>query len=102
LNYSIAGIDGPVQYGYSKKGNMKTKIFTLLAIMFLGSYPVIELTRVIVVSGTAYYPNMRNWFAVEIAAMWFLYLSIIPVYLFFTRTGFSLNRKKVTNDHAKG
>jgi hypothetical protein len=68
--------------------------------MFLGSYPVIELTRVIVVSGTSYYPDMKGWFTFEIAGMWLLYLSIIPVYLFFTRT--SLNKKKVTNNHVKG
>ena len=73
---------------------MRLRLLPLLAIMFLGSYPVIELTRVIVVSGTYYYPDMKGWFGVEIAAMWLFYLSIIPVYLLFTRPGFSLFRKK--------
>jgi hypothetical protein len=62
--------------------------------MFLGSYPVIELTRVIVVSGTSYYPEMKGWFTFEIAGMWLLYLSIIPVYLFFIPYIFSSKQRR--------
>jgi|PlaIllAssembly_1097288.scaffolds.fasta_scaffold1474041_1 hypothetical protein len=80
---------------------MRLRLLPLLAIMFLGSYPVIELTRVIVVSGTHYYPEMQGWFALEIAGMWLLYLSIIPVYLFFTRPGFSLNKRKAGSGDVK-
>ena len=70
--------------------------------MFLGSYPVVELTRVIAVSGTYYFPDMQGWFVFEIAGMWLLYLAIIPVYLFFTRPIFILNRKKANESHVKG
>ncbi len=81
---------------------MKIRYFPLIAIMFLGSYPVVELTRVIVVSGTHYYPEMQGWFAFEIAGMWLFYLSIIPIYLLFTRPGFILNKRKVNDGHVKG
>jgi hypothetical protein len=81
---------------------MKLRYLPLLAIMILGSYPVIELTRVIVVSGTYYFPDMKGWFALEIAAMWIFYLSIIPVYLLFTQPSFSLFRRKVSNNNVKG
>ncbi len=69
--------------------------------MFLGSYPIIELTRLILISGTFYFPGMQGWFAVEIATMWLFYVSIIPVYLLFTRPGFSLFRKKLGGGNVK-
>ena len=49
--------------------------------MLLGLYPIAELTRVIIVSGRYYFPDMDGQFIVEIAVMWVLYLLIIPVYL---------------------
>jgi uncharacterized membrane protein len=49
--------------------------------MLLGLYPIVELTRVIVVSGEHYFPEMGGQFAAEIAIMWTLYLLIIPVFL---------------------
>lgn len=58
------------------------KYLGLALIMLLGLYPIIELTRVIVISGEAYFPEMKGQFAAEIAIMWTLYLSIIPVFLF--------------------
>lgn len=81
---------------------MRLRYFPLLAIMFLSSYPVVELTRLIIVSGSLYYPEMQGWFVFELAGMWLLYLSIIPVYLYFTRPGFGLNRKKVGGGDVKG
>jgi hypothetical protein len=53
----------------------------LSLIMLLALYPIIELTRVIVVSGQFYFPQMEGQFWVEIAFMWTMYLSIIPVFL---------------------
>jgi len=61
------------------------KYLGLTLIMLLGLYPIAELTRVIVVSGTYYYPEMDGQFAAEIAIMWLLYLSIIPIFLLINR-----------------
>ncbi len=58
------------------------KYLGLALIMLLGLYPIIELTRVIIISGEAYFPEMKGQFAAEIAIMWILYLSIVPVFLF--------------------
>jgi hypothetical protein len=63
------------------------KYLGLDLVMLLGLYPVAELTRVIIVSGTYYFPEMHGQFAVEIALMWILYLSIIPVFLFINGRG---------------
>ncbi len=49
--------------------------------MLLGLYPITELTRIIIVSGEFYFPEMKGQFAAEIAIMWILYLSIVPVFL---------------------
>ncbi len=81
---------------------MKLRYLPLLAIMFLGSYPVIELTRVILVDGRHYYPELLGWFIFEIAGMWLPYLAIVPIYLFFTRPSFGLKRKKVGGGDVKG
>jgi len=59
--------------------------------MLLGLYPVVELTRVIIVGGTYYFPEMRFKFATEITVMWVLYLAIIPVFLM-------INRQKPTDN----
>ena len=61
------------------------KYLSLLLIMLLGLYPIVELTRVIVVSGTYYFPDMDAQFTLEIVLMWILYLSIVPVFLFYSR-----------------
>jgi len=53
----------------------------LVLIMLLALYPIAELTRVILVSGEYYFPEMKGQFGAEIAIMWLLYLSIIPVFL---------------------
>ncbi len=57
----------------------------LILVMLLGLYPIIELTRVIIVSGRYYFPDMDAQFFAEVAIMWLLYLSIIPVFLFISK-----------------
>lgn len=59
------------------------KYLGLALVMLLGLYPIVELTRVIIVSGQFYFPEMKGQFAAEIAVMWVLYLSIVPVFLLF-------------------
>ncbi len=59
------------------------KYLVLSLVMLLGLYPITELTRVIIVSGEYYFPEMKGQFAAEIAIMWILYLSIVPVFLVF-------------------
>lgn len=59
------------------------KYLVLILVMLLGLYPIIELTRVIIVSGEIYFPEMTGQFVAEIAIMWTLYLSIAPVFLVF-------------------
>ncbi len=59
------------------------KYLVLALVMLLGLYPITELTRVIIVSGEYYFPEMKGQFAAEIAIMWILYLSIVPVFLVF-------------------
>ncbi len=61
----------------------KIKYLGLALVMLLGLYPIAELTRVIIVSGEFYFPEMKGQFAAEIAIMWILYLSIVPVFLLF-------------------
>lgn len=61
------------------------KGLTLSLIMSGGLYPTVELTRVILVSGTYYYPGMTHYFYLEIAGMWIFYLAIIPVFLLFAK-----------------
>lgn len=58
------------------------KYLGLTLVMLLALYPIAELTRVILVSGEYYFPEMRGQFGAEIAIMWILYLSIVPVFLF--------------------
>jgi hypothetical protein len=57
------------------------KYLVLILIMLLALYPIAELTRVILVSGEFYFPEMKGQFAAEIAIMWVLYLSIVPLFL---------------------
>jgi uncharacterized membrane protein len=57
------------------------KYLGLTLVMLLGLYPIVELTRVIIVSGEFYFPEMKGQFAAEIAIMWILYLAIVPVFL---------------------
>lgn len=59
------------------------KYLGLTLVMLLGLYPIAELTRVIIVSGEFYFPNMKGQFVAEIAVMWILYLSIAPVFMIF-------------------
>jgi hypothetical protein len=69
------------------------KYLGLALVMLLGLYPIAELTRVIVVSGTYYFPDMKGQFAAEIIVMWLLYLMIAPVYLMIVNRRFKLFRK---------
>ena len=52
-------------------------------VMFLGAYPIIELTRVIVISEFIRHIHTDEiplWqFGLEIGLMWVVYLSIIPI-----------------------
>jgi hypothetical protein len=57
------------------------KYLVLILIMLLALYPIAELTRVILISGEFYFPEMKGQFAAEIAIMWVLYLSIVPLFL---------------------
>ena len=57
------------------------KYLGLVLVMLLGLYPIVELTRVIVVSGVYYFPEMKGQFAAEVGIMWILYLMIVPVFL---------------------
>jgi hypothetical protein len=57
------------------------KFLGLALVMLLSLYPIAELTRVILVSGNYYFPEMEGQFAAEITIMWVLYLSIVPVFL---------------------
>ena len=62
--------------------------------MLLALYPIAELTRVIVVSGEYYFPGMKGQFGFELAAMWTMYLAIIPVFLL-------INNHKIRNYRKK-
>jgi uncharacterized membrane protein len=57
------------------------KYLGLALIMLLALYPIAELTRVILVSGEYYFPEMKGQFGAEITVMWAMYLAIIPVFL---------------------
>ena len=57
------------------------KLLGLALIMLMALYPIAELTRVILVSGEYYFPEMKGQFGAEITIMWAMYLSIIPVFL---------------------
>jgi hypothetical protein len=63
------------------------RMIGLIVIMLSALYPVVELTRVIIVSGTYYLPEMRGHYVAEIIAMWVLYLGIIPVFILIGTTG---------------
>lgn len=57
------------------------KYWILALILALTAYAPIELTRVIVLSGWFYFPEMQGQFIGELITMWTLYLLIIPVFL---------------------
>jgi hypothetical protein len=57
------------------------KFLGLVLVMLLALYPIAELTRVILVSGEYYFPEMKGQFGAEIAIMWSMYIMIIPVFL---------------------
>jgi uncharacterized membrane protein len=61
----------------------RLKYLGLIMIMLLALYPIAELTRVIIVSGTYYFPEMEGQLIAETTIMWVLYLSIVPVFLLF-------------------
>lgn len=64
---------------------MKCRWLVLAIIMLCGLYPVLELTRMILVAWEWYYPAMGGEFIREIALMWLMYLGIIPLYIWVTR-----------------
>jgi uncharacterized membrane protein len=70
--------------------NRSIKYLGLVLVMLLGLYPIVELTRVIVVSGVYYFPEMKGQFAAEISIMWILYIMIVPVFLL-------LNQHRIRN-----
>jgi hypothetical protein len=71
--------------------------------MLLGLYPIIELTRVIIVSGRYYFPDMDAQFFAEVAIMWLLYLAIIPVFLFISKhISIKVSRRKKENPGTTG
>ena len=55
---------------------MKMVIFL---VMVLCLYPIVELTRIIVVDGMRLYPDKLPHFIFELAFMWVFYLGIIPI-----------------------
>jgi hypothetical protein len=62
------------------------KCLTIFLIMALAAYPILELTRIIVVNGWTLWPEMKGLFWLEIILMWILYLSIPAIYLVTERT----------------
>ncbi len=60
------------------------RLLGLILIMLLTLYPAVELTRVIVVAGPLYFPQMQGKFVYEIVTLWVMYLLMIPVYLWIT------------------
>jgi hypothetical protein len=54
----------------------KLKLLKLILIMACGLYPIAELTRLILISGRYYYPEMEPQFYTEVSVMWIMYLSI--------------------------
>ncbi len=56
------------------------KILILLIILILGLYPIVELTRVIIINGSLF-PDLKEQFIWEVIIMWILYLLIIPIFL---------------------
>ncbi len=69
------------------------KYLGMVLIMLLGLYPIAELTRVILVSGTYYFPGLKSQLIAEIIIMWTLYLSIAPVFLLFNNRNLRHFRK---------
>ena len=72
----------------------RIKYLGLVLVMLLGLYPIAELTRIIVVGGEYYFPNMKGQFGAEVALMWVLYLSIVPVFLLVNNTRLRRYRNK--------
>lgn len=64
------------------------RVLVLFLILLLSAYPVMELTRLIVVNAliNRLYPEMPiGLYYLEIVYIWVFYLAIIPVYLIATR-----------------
>lgn len=64
------------------------RVFVLFLILLCAAYPVMELTRLIVVNAliNRLYPEMPiGLFYFELVYIWVMYLAIIPVYLIATR-----------------
>ena len=64
------------------------RVFVLFLILLCAAYPVMELTRLIVVNAliNRLYPEMHiGLYYLELAFIWVMYLAIIPVYLIATR-----------------
>ena len=54
------------------------RIPIIVLVMFLGAYPIMELTRLILIWGRTY--SLLNWeIYFELGFMWVFYLAIIPV-----------------------
>jgi len=66
--------------------------------MLLGLYPVAELTRVIIINGIRFFPEMTGQFMAEIVLMWVLYLLIIPLLLKFDNLFFHYSQKSSRKD----
>ena len=68
-------------------GNEKTRIKALIIalVMCLGLYPAAELTRVIWTISFVYDPSRLITWVAETAIIWLLYLSIIPVMIYYSR-----------------
>ncbi len=54
------------------------KWLIIMLVMLLAFYPIGELTNYIL-KASPFYPELLTQFKLEIAIMWVLYLSIIPV-----------------------
>ena len=78
------------------------KYLGLALVMLLGLYPIAELTRVILVSGMFYFPEMQGQLYAEVAVMWILYLSIVPVFLMFNGRNLSGARRTSKPESAPG
>lgn len=58
---------------------MIVRILLILIVMLLNLYPAVEMTRVILFSGTHYYPAlMLMEYRIEIALIWTCWLLTIP------------------------
>ena len=61
------------------------KILIIAVVMALSLYPIAELTRVIWTISYVHYPSRLMIWIAETAIMWMLYLSMIPVMIWWNR-----------------